>query len=66
VHAKTDKATLVPHKNLDPKLKERKTYIDTKRDCCQHRAVQLARGQNGKAGGEANTLIKLGKVSSLK
>jgi hypothetical protein len=27
VHDKTDKAMLVPHKNLDSRIKERKTYI---------------------------------------
>lgn len=67
--AKTDKATLVPHKNLDSKIKERKTYIKHQKgllDCYKHIAVQLARGQNGEAGGEGNILIKLGESEEFK
>jgi hypothetical protein len=63
VQATTDKATLTPHKNLDSKTKERKTYVRNQNGLLQAQRCPVS---NGEAGGEGNTLIKLGESEEFK
>jgi hypothetical protein len=44
VHAKTDKATLVPHENLDSKIKERKTYIRHQKELLPAQNCPVSKG----------------------
>jgi hypothetical protein len=44
VHATTDKATLAPHKNLDSKIKERKTYMRNQNGLLQAQGCPVSKG----------------------